>query len=303
MKCHNCLLLLRAALGLLAAGAMTASAQTLPGVQGTVITGMVTASSDILTFQYTIANPVSSTGSIALVGLDVTQPPAALTLATNDLPPVANGFAPAISAALPNIGQTVQAVGTVASAPSGWMVVPTTDARILWGAVSMLIGPGQTLSGFQVISHGLPGIRTFTAEPEIDIGSLNVTPPSGDPADFQRYKADLQAVEAPSTTTGITVGPTAPPARFNAQSFLTVIQGFEGPAVQQGWIKNSGILNSLDQKLSAAAAALQRGDNNTAENVLGALINEVDAQAGKGLSSEAVALFKYNAQYLIAQLP
>ena len=67
------------------------------------------------------------------------------------------------------------------------------------------------MSGFQLYSHGLPGLRTFTAEPDIDIGSLELIPPSGDAADLKRYKADLQAAEQPSVAAGVTVGPVAPP--------------------------------------------------------------------------------------------
>ena len=50
------------------------------------------------------------------------------------------------------------------------------------------------------------------------------------------------------------------------------------------------------------AAALQRGDKSTAVNVLTAFVAEVDAQTDKHLTSEAAALLKFNAQYLIAGL-
>ena len=49
-------------------------------------------------------------------------------------------------------------------------------------------------------------------------------------------------------------------------------------------------------------AALARGQSRTAANVLNALINEVDAQAGKQISPEAAALLKINVQYLINKI-
>jgi hypothetical protein len=103
-------------------------------------------------------------------------------------------------------------------------------------------------------------------------------------------------------TTGMTIGPVVPPLEFNATQFLSTIRGFETQILAQGWIKNKGILNSLDQKLNAARGALKASDSATAKNVLGAFVNEPDAQDGKGISPEAFALFKFNALYLISQL-
>lgn len=82
-------------------------------------------------------------------------------------------------------------------------------------------------------------------------------------------------------------------------------------AFDLGWIKNKGILQSLDAKIESAKRALERGQTKTAMNKLNAFINEVEAQGcasyedcppGKHLTSEAYGLLKYNAQYLIDHL-
>jgi hypothetical protein len=98
------------------------------------------------------------------------------------------------------------------------------------------------------------------------------------------------------------VGPTAPPADFRLADFLQTIISYKEQAIQLGWIKDRGIGISLDAKLNAAQASLSRGDNRAATNQLSALLEEVDAQAGKQLSSEAVALLKFNTQYLISRM-
>jgi hypothetical protein len=46
-----------------------------------------------------------------------------------------------------------------------------------------------------------------------------------------------------------------------------------------------------------------RGNTRVAKNQLNAFVNEVNAQNGKALTSEAVALLKVNTQYLMGKLP
>ena len=70
----------------------------------------------------------------------------------------------------------------------------------------------------------------------------------------------------------------------------------------QGWVIDANLSRSLQAKLDAAQAALTRGNDSAAVGPLNAFMNEVDAQAAKKISSEAVALLKFNAQYLITNL-
>ena len=70
-----------------------------------------------------------------------------------------------------------------------------------------------------------------------------------------------------------------------------------------GKIKNSGEANSLLAKLDAAAAARAAGQCGTAANQCSAFINELQAQAGKGVDAAAAAIMIADAQYLIAHCP
>jgi hypothetical protein len=54
--------------------------------------------------------------------------------------------------------------------------------------------------------------------------------------------------------------------------------------VMMGHIDNNGVANSLFAKLDAAQAALDRGQTDTAINILNALANTVSAQAGKHIA-------------------
>jgi hypothetical protein len=101
---------------------------------------------------------------------------------------------------------------------------------------------------------------------------------------------------------GLTIGPTAPPSTFSPSASIDTLISYKHQAFSFGWITNQGIANSLDQKLDNARKQLKRGNNKAAKNILEAFINEVEAQKEKHLSSEAYALLKFNAEYLISRL-
>jgi hypothetical protein len=178
----------------------------------------------------------------------------------------------------------------------------TSDGNLLFAAADQtgIVAPGQNNSGFQITTYGLPTIRPFRAEPYLDFDSLPLAEPT--PETLPAYFIALQGLLTGASYTGLTIGPTAPPANFQAVAFLQTIQSYKERSVQLGWVTDSGIANSLDAKLNAALQALQRGDNGTAKNVLSALIQEVQAQSDKHLTAEAVALLQFNSQYLISKL-
>ncbi len=68
------------------------------------------------------------------------------------------------------------------------------------------------------------------------------------------------------------------------------------------YITKQGICNSFLQKLNAALAAQQRGQKNTAINVLSALQNELQAQNGKAVSIKAYNLLMMDSTYVIQSL-
>jgi hypothetical protein len=70
-------------------------------------------------------------------------------------------------------------------------------------------------------------------------------------------------------------------------------------AYDEGRIDNHGILNSLLQKLNSAQAVLDLGDVEEAIDLLGAYINELEAQSGKHVTAEAAALLIADAQWVI----
>ena len=254
-----------------------------------------------LSIKYTAQNPSSNTSPVWIIEIDITKPANSKDLSSSGLT-VGPSFLSDISSAISEDPTSRPMVPTVAEAPSEWVSSLSTQGKLTVFATESLLAPGQSIN-FQLNTSGFPGLRTFCVRPYISIHDIQVTPPNGDAADLKRYASEVAAVEDQAAFCGTTVGPTSPPAKFDAVSFLGTLQEYASRSWSEKWINNIGLLNSIVAKLNAAQAALSRGDNNAAKSQLSAVLNEVDAQAGKQLTFEAVGLLKFNTQYALSQIP
>ena len=157
--------------------------------------------------------------------------------------------------------------------------------------------PGKSLNGFAITSNSLPGLITYYAEGDHPIPSF----PEGMATDSIPGYSDLTPY-GPGIV-GVTVGPVLSPTPIFVNNCLDTLISYKHQALALKWIDNEGIANSLDQKLENAKSKLQDGDSLAARNMLKAFVNEVEAQKDKHLTSEAYALLKINAEYLIERLP
>jgi len=183
-------------------------------------------------------------------------------------------------------------------APAKWYIGIHDEDFLIINCVASdkNIKPGSSLSGFSFRSVSIPGIISFYAEGEHPLPRFQ----PGMATDSIRGYSNLTPY-GPGIV-GKTVGPVLPPDPFIAASFLDTLASYKHQAFALGWITNKGILNSLDQKLDNVRKQLGRDNTNTAKNILNAFIKEVEAQKDKHLTSEAYALLKYNAEYLIEKL-
>ena len=98
------------------------------------------------------------------------------------------------------------------------------------------------------------------------------------------------------------LGPVAVPVQFDAIAFLDHIVRLKDEAAALGWIDRSGIEVSLAAKLNAALESLKQQQTGTARNQLQSCLRELDAQGGKHLAKDAVALLSANIAYLLSRL-
>ena len=195
--------------------------------------------------------------------------------------------------------------------PKGWFGMATgipPGSPYSWASeeVKDNIKQGESINGFAMQSEGLPAIVTYYAhgwqEPVVHEEELT--------QEEEDACADAMNIFIDAFK-GKTIGPTAPPADFKPIEFLDNIISMKHEAYSLGWIKSRGIEQSLDAKLDAAKKKLTQGNTKAAKDILNAFVNEVEAQGcetyencpeGKHLTSEAYALLKYNALYLIERL-
>jgi hypothetical protein len=172
-------------------------------------------------------------------------------------------------------------------------------AWVAWGSPdALMIRPEDFMSGFKFYapSFSLPGIVDYYGE------GYAPSPwfPEGSAPDYVSGYDDFTPY-GPGVV-GKTIGPVEPPVDFNPIRFMDNIISMKHEAFSLGWIKNRDIENSLDVKLENAKKKIEQGNTNVAKNVLDAFSNEVEAQKGKHLTSEAYGLLKYNVRYLIEKL-
>ena len=98
------------------------------------------------------------------------------------------------------------------------------------------------------------------------------------------------------------------PARAAAEEMcpmtptVAALQDCVNHAAGEGLINDAGVATSLLAKISAAQAAVDRGQPAVAANILGAFVQEVSAQAGVHIEAAHAAHMIMHAQAVIAAL-
>jgi hypothetical protein len=250
---------------------------------------------------YSVSVVPSSTSPIWWLSVDVSQPLNGLPLTGTGLTN-GSGYLAYVSQAVASSPTSLPTIPVGLSAPMGWSVGLSADGTAAWSADSAaanVISGGQ--QQFQLTSYGLPSIRILRVKAPIDYDNLPFASPA-DPQDLPRYESALESYQSSLATELMSIGPTAPPATFNAFASLQNLQDLKDQALQLGWITDVGVGKSIDAKLKAARAALNEHEVDDAREILYALLHELSAQAGKHLSNEAVALLQLNTQYLLSHL-
>ncbi|MBI1824440.1 MAG: hypothetical protein HYR80_10060, partial [Nitrospirae bacterium] len=280
--------------------AMSQNLTLLPGEQVPILKDVqvkadVTLEDNLVySYSYEITNPQLNTGRIWLAGIDIKKPAGSKELNRSGLVNGPRYTENSSEMILSAIGSTLIPVGS--SSPENWTSGLTMDGTISWGSFDspFRIQPGQSLSGFKVTSHGLPGIRSILIKPKFEQTPV-------DEATSENLER-IKQIEGSIVVQQKTIGPTAPPQNFVALDFTNYIISLRGESQAQRWILQPDILPALDSKLNTVKNSLIAGDNAIAYSSITDFINEVESQKNIGLTSEGYALLKFNAIYLRDQL-
>jgi len=174
--------------------------------------------------------------------------------------------------------------------------------------VQSSLRPGESVSGILFRSEGLPGIRPMLADGWLDREELpNVSDFEGEDATTGAFQFENPDDAHPirGAYHGTAVGPEVLPETLSNTELCERLAKLKDQAAKLGWIKDPGIVTSLNQKLANARKALGRlfGGKKAARGILGAFVNELDALKGKPhLDDNAYYLLRANAEYLIVRL-
>ena len=260
------------------------------------------ATKDMFSYTYSLANSTESVGEINSFYMDISTTPNGAALGSGGLQNTATRYYPVATVLVTKVENATIPVG-FNSAPSGWTSGPTAQFTAGWFGPPDIL-PGKSLGVFILTSHGLPGIRRFVVKPAYDASDFlpGIDDDSGEAQQIVDLDNEIQRM---IQTRGYTIGPVQPPSLTDVGRLLDFVASLKHQAAALGWISGpgvEGVVQSLDAKLSAAKAALARGDAKAAEGQITAFIDELEAQRGKHLNDDAFYMLQANAQFILAKL-
>jgi hypothetical protein len=268
----------------------------------------------IFTYAYSLGNGRSSTGCVKDFGIDLKYPDSAVELSGEglvDYPRYVDRSAFEVDSSLRTIPVGIPILPSFKGFRSAWFAGFSVRGTVEWIRANKRFNlePGESLDSIVMTSRGQPALRSFVVSPSYNPAPpVVVTPANEDSVRLNAREPSheeevaFEHLEDSINVRGLTIGPTAPPLMFSPLAAIDTLLSYKHQALSLGWITNQGIANSLDSKLDNAKSKLTAGDTTAAKNMLNAFVNEVEAQNGKHLSSEAYALLKFNAEYLIQRL-
>lgn len=269
-----------------------------PVVTGVSVQTNVTfdSSSNIFTYSYTVTNPATNTGSIWNIQVDLTASDRFLEDFGTDLtlPRGASGnvsFASVYQAikSMASIPPNTQVVPFGINAPSGWggsLTVNGTGGFVVTDA-SVLIAPGQTVGSLNLLSHGVPMIRTMQLIPDWDLDMGN-----GDDEATEDEEVKAAQVQQSLINSVYVLGPS--PTPFDTSNILDVFDQLQtdvATAVKIGWIPDPTLAQYLPAALQSARTTFDsEGAGYDAYTALQAILTTVTTASSGKLTQNAYEL-------------
>lgn len=283
-------------------GFVNAQSRQLPFLEDTEVQPKVELDSNgLYQYSYTLKNGGQSNGDIFSFEIDIKTDPSKVSYDTTGLLFKNKNLRQRFERLYSTLADSIIPVG-FSNVPTWWMAGLTVDKTASFGG--SLVKPGETQSGFELNSKGLPGIRSYVLSPNYDPSEYY---PSVDELEsieeIKRIDSLISRDRRELPVRGKTVGPVAPPSNTSPSNYTsTLLSYLSQSCTELGWITNQGICRSLEVKLENAQRQLERGNTNAASGSLQAFLNELEAQKGKQVSPEAYALLYFNGEYLLNRL-
>ncbi len=255
-------------------------------------------------YRYSFQNPLVNTGEIWNIKIDITQnprfsgqlPSSGLTI------PFGNTFIPfseMLTSREPlDLPPGVSVVPIGQQVPPGWNGGFGKDgyARFSAGSGGSKILPGTTMSGFTLISHGVPTIR----EAQVVADWVLIVEDHDAVTEEQLEQAAI--VEKNLAFTTYTLGPSSLTA-FGSDDHWTQLAADIQRALSLGWITDGALAQSLQVQLSFARQALDQNDGTLAKTRLQTVLQTMLNSSASQRNQELLDLVVLNVQSLISNTP
>jgi hypothetical protein len=267
-----------------------------------VVANVLHSGDGLFTYNYFVTNGPMSAADIADFKVDISRSSIGEELSTNGIVQGSGSLVEYQTAVLAR-STSVPTIPAGLSSPPGWLGMIGVDGFAKWSSQTEpnSLKPGESGGTYQIQSPGLPGIRQFQARPYLRAESLSLVPPIND-LDAPRYEAELRAFQAAASFSGVSVGPTAPPAEFMPSEFLIMIQQYKAVADRVGWIRDPSLSRALQEMLQTAQLALTKKQTAEAKASIQRIFVMLDRSPNNALSAEADALLRFNMEYLLRKL-
>ena len=255
-------------------------------------------SSGIFTYTFAARNGVSSEGKIIAFEIDVSRDSNGVNYGSEGLLFKNTRIAEAYSRLAGDLGDQIVPV-SFPSLPlysdAGITVRKTVN---FFGP---LIQPGQEVTGFVLASRGIPGIRKFVAMPQFDINDYY--PDAQGVVDLDSLTRKISSDREATKFNGVTVGPISPQADFSVVPWIDTLISFVGQSFTAGWIADASVRDKYIGYLTNGKSLVLSGNFTGARTLFQTLLHDVDQDSSSAFASEAYALLRYNAEYLLDFLP
>ena len=253
-------------------------------------------------YVYSLANDQSSAGKIAGFEIDISRSEDIADLDTVGLRFENDGYTEKIFRRnFAKFAGRIVPVGFFRTPEGHWSGGNTNNLTASFDGIGeSQILPGQTTSGFEITSKGLPGIRKYIVSPHFDVIAL-----FPDPADtnITEHVPPEDSVRQVVKFRGWTVGPTGPLLGFTAGVFLDTLLSYVAQSKLFNWITTQSTADKYSNFFNSAKTALQTQNIASARTMLEHVLEDTNIDSSSTLTSEAYALLRYNTEYLLDHLP
>ena len=281
----------------------TSSSQNLPYLRNVSIKTRTTFDSPNLMFfyEYSLVNDQNNDGDIQVFEVDISRGPNTVALDTAGLQFRSNFERSSFRREYAGLASRVVPVGFPHLPSIDWtgLLAPATNAAS-FDCDTLFVVPRDSVSGFVLMSKGLPGIRRCVVLPHFNVFALYPRLDEVDNPDSLDAKID-QDREAVNFH-GFAVGPTAPAAIFNGLGFIDTIKSYINRSRTLSWITDQSTADKYGRLIDSARYNLEANNRGAAKAKLDSVLLNANDDSSSTLRNEAYALLRFNTEYVLKKL-